>query len=47
MLRIFPHARGRLSADPYWLSAPLEERLAVSRKSSLGVWDAVRSIGIF
>jgi 3',5'-cyclic AMP phosphodiesterase CpdA len=46
MVRVFPHARGRLSADPYWLSAPAEER-AAPRRPSLGVWDAVRSMGIF
>jgi Icc protein len=47
MVRIFPHARGRLQADPYWLSAPVDERVPTSRRPSLGVWEAVRSMSIF
>jgi 3',5'-cyclic AMP phosphodiesterase CpdA len=47
MVRVFTHANGRLRTDPYWLSAPVEDRLAASRRPSLGVWDAVRSMGIF
>lgn len=42
MVRIFRHARGRLIADPFWMSVPGEPR-----RPSLGVMDALRSMSLF
>jgi 3',5'-cyclic AMP phosphodiesterase CpdA len=47
LMRVFPHQRGRITADPYWISAQLDRVSASRPKNSLGLWNAVRAIGLF
>lgn len=47
-VRVFVHHRGRLIADPYWLSTQFDRaHLRTPPRSSLGLWSAVRAFGIF
>jgi hypothetical protein len=48
LIRVFPHARGRLTGDPYWISAQLERAPAPAKaRSSQAIRSAVRAFGLF
>lgn len=47
VVRVFPHLRGRLTADPYWISARMGRAHAPSASRSPGMLrSAVRAFGI-
>jgi 3',5'-cyclic AMP phosphodiesterase CpdA len=46
-VRVFQHTRGRLAADPYWLSVPMERTRNPQRsRNAQTIWDAVRAIAV-
>ena len=49
LVRVFPHLRGRMTADPYWISTQFDRSHDHNsvRPSSAGLWSAARAFGLF